>query len=301
MKIFSGTSNKLLAEKIAKNLGLKLSGLEVFVFPDGEKRVRVLDKVLGEDVLVVQPTSCPTDENYMQLFFIADALKRSGAKSITAVVPYFGYQRQDHIFRIGEAVSVEVVVKILETVGVNKLIAVDLHSIKIEQAFNIPVVHLSALSVFAEFIKEKKWSNNSATLVSPDMGGIRRIKILSKMLSDMSYVAIEKNRDLATGRVTADKIAGKINKKAIIVDDMISSGGTIALAAKLLRKQGTREIYVFVTHPVFSDKAPKILQESDVKKVFVTDTIFVPKEKQFPKLQILSVAEMIASSLSSEV
>lgn len=301
MKIFSGTSNKPLAQKIAKNLGLKLSNLEVFIFPDGEKRIRILDKVLGEDVVVVQPTSNPTDENYMQMFFIVDALKRSGAKSITATIPYFGYQRQDHIFRIGEAVSVEVVAKILETVGITRLIAVDLHSIKIEQAFNIPVVHLSALSVFAEFIREKKWNKNSATLVSPDMGGIRRIKILSKMLSDMPYAAIEKNRDLATGKVTADKITGKINKKAIIVDDMISSGGTIALAAKLLKKQGAKEIYVFATHPVFSDKAPKLLQESEVKKVYVTDTIDIPEEKRFPKLEILSVAGAIATSLSSEV
>ncbi|OGH17423.1 MAG: hypothetical protein A3C22_01830 [Candidatus Levybacteria bacterium RIFCSPHIGHO2_02_FULL_37_10] len=299
MKIFSGTSNKPLAEKVAKNSGLKLSNLEVFVFPDGEKRIRIIDKVLGQDVFVVQPTSSPTDENYMQLFFIVDALRRSGAKSITAIIPYFGYQRQDHMFRIGEAVSVKVVAKILEGVGINKLLAVDLHSIKIKEAFNIPVVHLSALSVFADFIKQKKWDKNSTTLVSPDMGGVRRIKILAKMLGDMSYVTIEKNRNLATGKVTADGITGKINEKAIIVDDMISSGGTIALAAKLLRKEGVREIYVFVTHPVFSDKAPKILQESEVKKVFVTDTIFVPVEKKFPKLKILSVSEIIASALKS--
>ena len=299
MKIFSGTSNKPLAEKVAKNSGLKLSNLEVFVFPDGEKRIRIIDKVLGQDVFVVQPTSSPTDENYMQLFFIVDALRRSGAKSITAIIPHFGYQRQDHMFRIGEAVSVKVVAKILEGVGINKLLAVDLHSIKIKEAFNIPVVHLSALSVFADFIKQKKWDKNSTTLVSPDMGGVRRIKILAKMLGDMSYVTIEKNRNLATGKVTADGITGKINEKAIIVDDMISSGGTIALAAKLLRKEGVREIYVFVTHPVFSDKAPKILQESEVKKVFVTDTIFVPVEKKFPKLKILSVSEIIASALKS--
>lgn len=296
MKIFSGTSNKPLAEKIAKNLGIELSNLEVFVFPDGEKRVRILDKVLGEDVIVVQSASGPTDENYMQLFFITDALKRSGAKSITAIVPYFGYQRQDHMFRIGEAVSVEVVAKILETIGITRLIAVDLHSIKIEQAFNIPVVHLSALSVFAAKIKEM-FSSYPLTLVSPDMGGIRRIKILSKMLSDMPYAVIEKNRNLASGKVSASKITGKIGKRAIIVDDMISSGGTIALAAKILKEKGTEEVYVFAAHPVFSAKAPEILQESGVNKVFVTDTIFVPEEKRFPKLEILSVAEMIAETL----
>lgn len=296
MKIFSGTSNQPLAQKIAKNLGIALSDLEVFVFPDGEKRIRILDKVLDEDVIVVQSTSGPTDENYMQLFFIADALKKGGAKSITAVIPYFGYQRQDHMFRIGEAVSVKVIAEILEKLRIDKLIAVDLHSIKIEEAFNISVAHLSALSIFARFIKEH-FGENSVTLVSPDMGGVRRIKILSKMLDEMSYAVIEKNRDLTTGVVSAKKITGKIGKKAIIVDDMISSGGTIVMAADLLRKNGAEKIVVFATHPVFSDQAPKILQESRVEQVYVTDTIFVPVEKRFPKLEILSVAEMIAQNL----
>ena len=296
VKIFSGTSNEHLAQKIAKKLDIKLSSLEVSVFPDGEKRVRILDRVSGEDVVVVQSTASPTDENYMQLFFILDALRRSGAKSVTAVIPYFGYQRQDHMFREGEAVSVKVIAEILQNLGISKLIAVDLHSIKIEQAFSVPVLHLSALSLFAKTIKEKKWS---ATLVSPDMGGIRRIKILSKMLDNMPFAVVEKNRDLATGRVTADKIAGKVGERAIIADDMISSGGTIAMAAKLLRKNGVKEIYVFAAHPVFSENAPKILQESEVKRVYVTDTIFVPEEKRFPKLEILSVGEIIAASLSS--
>lgn len=296
MKIFSGTSNKPLASSLAKKLGIALSGLEVFVFPDGEKRVRILDKVLDENVVVVQSTSNPVDENCMQLFFITDALKRNGAKSVTAVVPYFGYQRQDHMFREGEDVSVKVIAKILESLGLNKLIAVDLHSIKIKEAFSIDVSHLSALSIFAKFIKEH-FGKDSATLVSPDMGGIRRIKILSEMLNNMPYAVIEKNRDLATGNVSAEKIIGKIGKKVIIVDDMISSGETIVLAANLLRKNGAENICAFATHPVFSDKAPQILQESKVEKVYVTDTIFVPQEKRFPKLEILSLSEMIAESI----
>jgi len=299
MKIFSGTSNKPLASKIAKNLGIALSDLEVFVFPDKEKRIRILDKVLDEDVVVVQSTSSPTDENYMQLFFILDALKRNGAKSITAVIPYFGYQRQDHMFREGEAVSVKVIAEILKSLGINKLISIDLHSTKIVEAFNVPVVHLSSLAVFAKIIKEKGWDKDSVILVSPDMGGVRRIKILSGMLNNMPYGFIEKNRNLETGVVTAEKITGKIGKKAIIVDDMISSGKTITVASDLLKKNGAEEIYVFATHPVFSENAPKILQDSMVEKVYVADTIFVPEEKRFPKLEILSVSEMIANSIKS--
>lgn len=258
-----------------------------------------MDKINGQDTAVVQPTASPVDENYMELFFIIDVLKRLGAKSITAIIPYFGYQRQDRQFREGEAVSVKVVAEILEKVGINKLIALDLHSIKIEEAFNVPVTHLSALSIFAKFIKEKGWDKNSTTLISPDMGGIRRIKILSEMLDNMPYAIIEKNRDLATGKVTADKIQGEIGGKAIVVDDMISSGGTIATAAELLKKNGAENIYVFATHAVFSKDAPRVLKESLVKEVYVTDTIFVPESKRFKKLKILSVSELIAMSLSS--
>lgn len=297
MKIFSGTSNLSLAKKIAENLNIYLSNLEVFVFPDGEKRVRILDKVLDQDVVVIQSTSAPVDENYMQLFFIIDALKRNGAKSVTAVIPYFGYQRQDHMFREGEDVSVKVIAEILDKLKLNHLIAIDLHSVKIAEAFNVPVSHLSALTIFAKIIKEKGW-NKDAILVTPDKGGIRRIKILSELLN-MPFVVIEKNRDLATGAISAEKIEGKIGKKMIIVDDMISSGKTIVMAANLLRKNGAEEIYVFATHAVFSDEAPRILQESIVDTVYVTDTVFIPKEKKFPKLKIITVAEMIATSLSS--
>jgi len=296
MKIFSGTSSKFLAEKIAKNLGIQLSNLEVFEFPDGEKRIRILDKVLGENVFVVQSTSAPADENYMQLFFIIDALKRNGAKSIKAIIPYLGYQRQDHLFREGEAVSLDVVATLLKLGGVDEVISVDLHSIKIPEVFKVKLTHLSALPIFAEKIKKMV---NDATLISPDMGGIRRIKILSEMLDDMPYAVIEKNRDLTTGGVTADKIQGSVCKTAIIVDDMISSGGTIAVAADILKKNGAEKIIVFATHPVFSGQAPKILQESKVEKVYVTDTIFVPIKKRFPKLEILSVSELIAESMKS--
>ena len=192
MKIFSGTSNKPLAISIAAKIGVKLSSLEVFVFPDGERRIRILDKVVGEDTFVVQATCNPTDQNYMELFFIIDALKRSGAKSVTAIIPYLGYQRQDHVFREGEAVSVKVIADILEKIGADHVIAIDLHSIKIKETFNIPMSHLSALPVFAQFIKEKGWDSESTGLVSPDMGGIRRIKILSEMLGGMPFAVIEK-------------------------------------------------------------------------------------------------------------
>lgn len=297
MKIFSGSANKPLAEKVAKLLHTSLSPVEIHVFPDREKRVTILENVVGYDTVIIQPTAPPTEENYMELFFLVDAVKRTGAKSATVVIPYLGYQRQDHVFRSGEAVSLDVVAKTIQTVGVDKVITLDLHSVKIPEVFTIPVVHLSALSLFAKKIKEEHGEDN-ASLVSPDMGGIRRIKLISETL-DIPFAAVEKNRDVATGDVAAKEVHGELRRRAFIVDDMISSGKTIEAAANLLRQRGVEEIWVFATHPVFSDHAPSILQESKVEKVFVTDSIYIPKEKHFPKLEIISVADMIAEAIAN--
>lgn len=301
MKLFSGSSNTLLAQELARHLDIPLSPVEIFLFPDGERRVRLEETVLDEDVIIVQSTSTPVDHNYMELFFLIDSAKRSGAKSITVVMPYFGYQRQDHIFRDGEAVSLDVVIKTLENLGVDKVVTVDLHSIKIPELFTIPVVHVSALPLFA-YVIAKAWTSQDTTLVSPDMGGIRRIKILSGLLQNMSYVATVKHRDVNSGEIEINEIEGDKNSlhpRAIIVDDMISSGKTIVKAAALLKKEGVEEIYVFATHAIFSDEAPRILQNSSIEKVFVTDSVFIPEEKRFEKLEITPLASEIAKALKS--
>lgn len=297
MKIFSGSSNLSLAEKIATELGLTLSPREIFIFPDGERRIQIKENVVDEDIIIVQSTSTPVDEHYMELFFMIDGVKRSGARSVKVVMPYVGYQRQDHIFRDGESVSMQVIIKMLESLGIDCVIACDLHTIRIPELFSVPVMHVSGLSVFAEKIKSEGWIDADTSLITPDMGGIRRIEIISELLSGMPYVTITKNRDLATGTVEAASFDGTISKRALIVDDMISSGGTIVKAAELLTKNGAEEIYVFATHAVFSAEAPHILQNSLVKKVFVTDSVYVPEDKQFEKLEILSLAPRIAKEL----
>ncbi|MDE2590736.1 MAG: ribose-phosphate pyrophosphokinase, partial [Patescibacteria group bacterium] len=230
------------------------------------------------------------------------ALKRSGAEFVTAVVPYLGYQRQDHIFREGEAVSLEVIVKTLESVGMDRIISVDLHTPKIPDVFSIPMTHLSALPLFARKIKELGGFEHSV-LVSPDMGGIRRIKMLSEMLNGMPYVAIEKNRDLSTGIVTAHKFGeGSINgaKRAFIVDDMVASGKTIVTAAHVLLNAGVEEMYVFATHAIFAKEAPEILETSVAKKLFVTDSVYIPQDKVFPKLELISIAGIIAEAIKNK-
>ena len=300
MKLFSGSANRLLTEGVAKSLNIPLSLIDVHVFPDGERRIRIHDKVSAKKTAIIQTASTPVDTNYMELFFIVDALKKSGAKSITAVVPYFGYQRQDHIFRDGEAVSLEVVIDLLEHIGVNKLVSVDMHSSTIPHMFHIPVAHLSALPLFAEEVKKQKWSTKDTILVSPDKGGLERIKTLSQLLATMPYTAIEKSRDRSTGTITMDTVKDKVlkgKKRAILVDDMISSANTIIMSATLLQMHGIEEVIVFSTHPVFSIDAPTKLQNSPIKKVYVTDTVAITNESLFPKLEILTLAEIIAKEL----
>lgn len=297
MKIFSGSSNKFLTEKISKDLDISLSPVELFTFPDGEKRVMVPTDVVGQDCVVVQPTSPPVDNNLMELFFMIDALKRTGAKTVTAVIPYFGYERQDHVFRDGEARSLEVITNILAMQDADRVIGLDFHSIKVPEIFKIPVTHLSALELFAEKIKEMGWAENETVLVTPDMGGIRRIEILSEMLGNMSYVSVEKNRDLDSGSIESTVFHGKLKKRAVIVDDIIASGKTIVAAVNLLFENGVEEVVVMASHAVFAPEAPKLLQNSKASKIFVTDSIHISKSGQFPKLEILSIAPLISKAL----
>lgn len=315
MKIFAGSSNKLLGQQIAEKLGIALSPVDVHIFPDRERRIRIAENVVGEHCLVVQSANTPVDTNYMELFFLIDALKRSGAEFVTAIVPYFGYQRQDHIFRDGEAVSLEVVINILERLGIDRLVSLDMHSVKIPDLFTVPVSHLSALPLFARTIAdlrgpaaahEKDLSTSlemtDVVLVSPDMGGIARVKKLSALLDNMPYAVVEKNRDLTTGTITSGGIAeGSLTgkKHAILVDDMIASGKTMMLAADELKKQGIEEVTIFATHAIFAEGAPQLLQESSIDTVFVTDTVSIPEDKQFAKLKILTVSDIIAEEMQN--
>lgn len=303
MKIFTGNSNSELAEKVANKMNLRVSPVEIFIFPDGERRIQIQENVVDEDVVLVQSTNTPVDHNYMELFFLIDGLKRNGARNLTLVMPYFGYQRQDHIFRSGESVSLDVVARILETLKIDKLLFIDPHTVKIPLFFNIPAISLSALPLFAQTAKEAGWSKENTVLVSPDLGGLRRIDKMSELLDGMPWIATVKDRNLDNGSIEISKFEGPYTisefkeKRALIVDDMISSGKTIVESANLLRANGIAQIFVMVTHPVFSAEAPKLLENSIVEAVFVTDTVSMSSDKHFSKLKILSTAELIAGEL----
>ncbi len=314
MKVFSGSSNKPLAEEIVKLIDTNLSPIETMIFPDGERRVKLNVSVVEEDTVVIQSTNTPVDQSYIELFFIIDALKRSGAKSVTAVIPYLGYQRQDHVFRDGEVVSLDVMIRFLESLKVDRVIAFDLHSIKIPELFHISVTQLSALPLFAERIQSKAFNAlvdsddpknflKDTVLVSPDMGGLRRIEQMAELLGGIPWIATVKDRDLRTGDISIKEFEGPLNpsdlpgKRALIIDDMISSGGTVIQSALLLKDNGVVSCDVFATHAIFSEEAPEQLQDSNIDRVYVTDTVFIPEEKFFPKLHILSVVETIAKTL----
>jgi ribose-phosphate pyrophosphokinase len=301
MKIFSGNSNKTFAKNVAKDLNLELSPMEIFVFPDKEKRIRIEERVVDENCVVVESTGEVADINYMELFLIINALKRSGAKEIKALIPYFGYQRQDHIFRDGEGVSLEVIAKTLSAVGVTEVLSFDLHTPKIPQLFSVPLKHLSAIPEFVKIIK-KELANDDIVLVSPDMGGIRRIKEVSELLGNISFASVVKNRDLATGNIEDSGLEGQVNGKvSIIVDDMISTGNTMAEAADLLLKNGSTKVIAFATHAVFSKESKDILQNSNIEKVYVTDTLEIPEDRKFEKLEIVSVSKVAAEALKEKI
>lgn len=302
MKLFGGSASLQLAEKIGNTLHSACLKADQHIFPDGERRVRIADPVVDASVVIVQSACPPVDTNYMELFFLIDAVKRSGAEKVTVVIPYFGYQRQDHIFRDGEAVSLEVVIRILESLEIDRVVSVDMHSSRIPDLFVIPVTHVSAMPLFADTITKYGWATSDTLLISPDTGGIRRIKELANLL-DLPYAVLEKERNLESGEIVITGLAsgsftGK--QRAIIVDDMMASGETTVLAATFLKKQGIRDISAFATHAIFSANAPKILQKSAISHIFVTDTVAVAENKKFPKLTILSVAPLLAKTIQEE-
>lgn len=326
--IFIGDlNNKSLSDKIGSELGLSVVYPDKHVFDDGEVRVRIETPVLDEDVFLLKSTCPPVNDNFLELLFAIDALKRSGAHKVTAIVPYLGYSRADHVFRPGEAVPLEVVISSLQSAGLDKIILIDPHTIKLGEMFSIESQMDSALPIFAEKINEileagpaaseshstssqaagGQWDPslrvtrnfNNVSIVSPDMGGIRRVKMLSELLPGSTYAAINKDRDLATGELTGSHLAeGEIRKIAIVTDDIISTGGTIVRGVDTCLENGAEKVFVFATQPVFSSNAHDKLKNSQAEKIYVTDAIEVPEEKKFENLEIISLAHHIAKLLA---
>jgi ribose-phosphate pyrophosphokinase len=291
-------SNKKLSEAIAKRARIEFFYPEVTVFPDTEQRVRIPQTVQGDKVFLLKSILRPVDSSVLQLTFTVDALNRSGADKVIGIIPYIPYMRADHVFRTGEAVPLELVIKMIEDSGLNEIIMVDPHSIKIPEMFKITVHNLSALSLFAKRIKDIEPKRENITIVSPDMGGIRRLEQLDNLLGGgVNQVVVNKDRNYESGEIKVAEYKGKIKGKCFIVDDIISTGKTVNQAIDTLDQGGAEAVYVFGTHAVFSEDADMILARSKAKEIYVTDSIPVPEEKRFEKLQILSLADLIAQEL----
>ena len=294
--IFTGTANPDLASEVSGILGKKISEADVGYFSDGEIKVQIKGNVRGHDTFILQSTCAPSNKNLMELMLLADALKRSSAKTITAVIPYFGYARQDRKVAPRTSISAKVVANLLTNAGANRIVTVDLHAGQIQGFFDMPVDNLFTTPLFSKFIK-KKISSKKLICVSPDMGGVARTRALATRIK--ADLAIIDKRRPAPGKSQVMNIIGDVkNKTCIIVDDIIDSGGTIINAVDALKKKGAKEVYVFITHAVLSGDAAKKIKNSKIKKLIITDSIDnASKIKNNNKIEVLSITSLMSEAI----
>lgn len=297
-KIFAGSSNPKLAEAVSRKSKIPLGKIELGRFADTEIDVWINEDVNNSDVFILQSNSPPVNDHIIELALIADALKRSGAHRITAVIPYYGYSRKEKQTRSGEPISAKVVAELIVASGINKVICFDLHADAIVGFFDVPVIYLSALEILAQRVKKEKLT--SPIVVAPDTGGVKRARNFATFLN-APLAVIEKHRQRdKRDNMEILSMSGEVSgDTAILVDDVISTGGTIVENTHALKAKGVKKILVCATHGVFADGAIKKLDNSPIDKIFITDTIEIKQKSQ--KLEIISVASLIADSLREEI
>ena len=296
MKVLSGTSNPKLSKEIAKHLKLKLINSNIKRFSDGEIYVEVNENIRGNSIFVVQSTDNPANDNLMELLICIDALRRSSAKNITAVIPYFGYARQDRKVVPRTAIAAKLVSNLITNAGANRVLTLDLHAGQIQGFFDIPVDNLFATPIFARHIK-KNIKTNDLICIAPDVGGVERTRALSRRVN-VGIAIIDKRRP-TPGKSEVMNIVGNVkNKTCVIVDDIIDSGGTIVNAAKALKNKGAKDIYAYITHAVLSSNAVDKIKKSHVKKLVTTDSIDNSKKiKKITKIEVISISPMMAEAI----
>ena len=296
MKLLTGNSNKYLSQKISKYLKTKLVHSSIKKFADGEIYIEINENIRGNSIFLIQSVSSPANDNLMELLLCIDALKRSSAKNITAVIPYFGYARQDRKVVPRTSISAKLVSNLITKAGADRIVTVDLHAGQIQGFFDIPVDNLFATPIFARHIK-KNLKTKNLVCVAPDVGGTERARALGKML-DVGLAIVDKRRP-APGKSQVMNIVGNVKgKTCIIVDDIIDSGGTIVNAAKALVDRGAREVHVYVTHGVLSGSAVEKIKNSKIKKLILTDTIDnEQKVKKAPNIQVLTISNLMAEAI----
>ena len=296
MKILTGNSNKHLSKKISKYLKNKLVNSSIRKFSDGEIYIEINENIRGNSIFIIQAISSPANDNLMELLLCIDALKRSSAKNITAVIPYFGYARQDRKVVPRTSISAKLVSNLITKAGADRIVTVDLHAGQIQGFFDIPVDNLFSTPIFARHIKRKIKSKN-LICVAPDVGGVERTRALGRKL-DVGLAIIDKRRP-SPGKSQVMNVVGNVKgKTCIITDDIIDSGGTIVNAANALIKRGAKEVYVYVTHGVLSGEAVEKIKNSKIKNLVVTDTIDnSDKVKKSRNIEVLSISNLLAEAM----
>ncbi|HHV06832.1 MAG TPA: ribose-phosphate pyrophosphokinase [Firmicutes bacterium] len=294
LKVFTGNANPELAREIAAYIGVPMGEAKTSRFSNGEIQVVIDESVRGADVFVVQPTCQPVNENLMELLILMDAFRRASARRITAVIPHYGYARQDRKARGREPVSAKLVANLLVTAGAGRILTMDLHAAQIQGFFDIPVDHLMAGPLIADYFRKKGLTD--VTVVSPDIGGVGRARDLAERLH--APIAIVDKRRPAPNVAEVMNVIGKVKGRTVIMmDDIIDTAGTITLSSKALLDYGVKDVYVCCTHGVLSGPAISRLEAAPIKEVVITNTIPLPPEKQLGKIKVLSVAPIIGEAI----
>ncbi len=294
--VFSGNANKKLAEGIVSKLGMRLGDATVSKFSDGEIMCRINESVRGRDVFIVQPTGSPSDTHLMELMVMTDALRRASAKTVTAVIPYFGYSRQDRSVEPRVPITAKLVANLLVTAGINRVVTMDLHAGQIQGFFDIPVDNLYALPVFIRHLREKGCCDDNSVIVSPDAGGVARARTYAKFLG-VPLAIVDKRRS-GPNQAKAMNVIGDVEgKQAILIDDMVDTAGTLTEAATALIKHGATSVIAMCTHGILSGPALERIAKSDLEALYITDTIENPLTASVDKIKVLSVSGILATSI----
>lgn len=294
LKIFTGNANPELAKEIADYLGIGLGDVRVSYFSDGEICVAINESVRGADVFVIQPTCPPANQNVMELLIMIDALRRASAHRICAVLPYYGYARQDRKLKARDPITAKLLANLITAAGASRVLAMDLHAGQIQGFFDIPVDHLWGVPILAEYLNGLGLAD--PIVVSPDVGGVSRARDMASRL-ETTIAIIDKRRPQPNVSEVLHLVGDVKGRTAILIDDIIDTAGTITQAADALLQRGAKEVYVCCTHPVLSGPARERLEASPIKEVVVTNTIPVPPEKRFPKLKVLTVAPLFGEAI----
>ncbi len=295
LRLFSGSANVPLSQEVARYLGMDLGPMIRKRFADGELYVQIQESIRGCDVYLIQPTCQPVNDHLMELLIMVDACRRASARQVTAVIPYYGYARADRKTAGRESITAKLVANLIAKAGASRVLAMDLHSAQIQGYFDIPFDHVYGSPVIFDYLASKQLSD--VVVVSPDVGGVARARAFAKKLNDAPLAIIDKRRQAHNVAEVMNVIGDVKGKTAILVDDMIDTGGTISEGARLLRREGASQVYACATHAVFSPPAKERLSSGLFEEVIVTNTIPIPECDRFPELVVLSVANLLGETI----